>query len=81
MTREEIRATVWACLIDVAPDVADQEVSDDVDLRDELDLDSMDVLRWVQEIHKRLGISIPEEDYERVGTLGDAVEYIASRIS
>ena len=62
MTREDIRSTLLTCLSDVAPDIADEEIEDDMDLRDELDLDSMDILRWVQGIHKALGVEIPEED-------------------
>jgi acyl carrier protein len=80
MTRDEIRSTLLACLSDVAPEITDEEIEDDSDLRDELDLDSMDILRWVQGIHKALGVEIPEEDYDKVTTLGDAIGYIAARV-
>jgi acyl carrier protein len=80
MTRDEIRSTLLRCLSDVAPDIADQEIEDDMDLRDGLDLDSMDILRWVQGIHKALGVEIPEEDYGEIATLGDAIGYVANRV-
>lgn len=80
MNREEIRSTLLACLSDVAPEMAGEQIEDDTDLRDELDLDSMDVLRWVQGIHKALGVEIPEEDYGRIATLGSAVEYVSERV-
>lgn len=80
MTREDIRSTLLNCLSDVAPEIADEEVEDDMDLRDELDLDSMDILRWVQGIHKALGVEIPEEDYGKIATLGQAVEYVTARL-
>jgi acyl carrier protein len=80
MTREEIRATLLKCLSDVAPEIGDEEIESDMDLRDELDLDSMDVLRWVQGIHKALGVEIPEEDYGEITTLGEAVDYVAARV-
>ena len=80
MNRDEIRATLMACLSDVAPEIAEEEVEDDVDIRDELDLDSMDILRWVQGIHKALGVEIPEEDYGKMTSLGDAIDYVAGRI-
>ena len=80
MTSNEIRTTLLACLSDVAPEIGDEEIEDDADLRDELDLDSMDVLRWVQGIHKALGVEIPEEDYGKITTLGDAIDYVAARI-
>jgi acyl carrier protein len=80
MTSEEIRSTLLKCLTDVAPEIADEEIEDDMDLRDELDLDSMDILRWVQGIHKALGVEIPEEDYGKIATLKDAVGYVAARV-
>lgn len=57
-----------------------EDIEDDDDLRDELDLDSMDILRWVQGIHKALGVEIPEEDYGKMTSLGDAIDYVAGRI-
>ncbi len=80
MTSEEIRAILLKCLTDVAPEIADEEIEDDADLRDELDLDSMDILRWVQGIHKALGVEIPEEDYGRIASFEDAVSYVAARV-
>ena len=80
MTTEAIRATLLRCLSDVAPEIADEEIEDEVDLRDELDLDSMDILRWVQGIHKALGVEIPEEDYAKISTLGGSVQYVAARV-
>lgn len=80
MNRDEIRATLLGCLSEVAPEISDEEVEDDVDIRDELDLDSMDILRWVQGIHKALGVEIPEEDYGKIVSLGDAIDYVAGRI-
>lgn len=80
MTRDEIRSTLLSCLTDVAPEIADEEIEDDADLRDELDLDSMDILRWVQGIHKALGVEIPEEDYGKMTSLEGAVSYVAARV-
>lgn len=80
MTAEAIRTTLLRCLTEVAPEIADEEIEDEMDLRDELDLDSMDILRWVQGIHKALGVEIPEEDYGKIATLGKAAEYVATRV-
>ena len=80
MTRDEIRKALLRCLSEVAPEIANKEIEDDADLRDELDLDSMDVLRWVQGIFKALSVEIPEEDYGKIASLEDAITYVASRI-
>ena len=80
MNPEEICATLLKCLTNVAPEIADEEIEDDMDLRDELDLDSMDILRWVQGMHEALGVEIPEEDYGQIGSLAKAVEYVVARV-
>ena len=80
MSSEEVRSTLVKCLCDVAPEIAGEEIEDDMDLREELDLDSMDILRWVQGIHNALSVEIPEEDYGRIATLGEAVDYVAARV-
>ena len=80
MTSDEIRTALLRCLTEVAPEIADEEIEDDADLRDELDLDSMDILRWVQGIHKALGVEIPEEDYGKITSLEDAISYVATRL-
>lgn len=80
MTSEDMRSTLLNCLPDVAPEIGDEEIEDGMDLREELDLDSMDILRRVQGIHKALGVTISEEDYDQIATLGEAVDYVAARV-
>ena len=80
MTSDEIRTALLRCLTEVAPEISDEEIEDGADLRDELDLDSMDILRWVQGIHKALGVEIPEEDYGKITSLEDAITYVATRL-
>ena len=50
------------------------------DLREALDIDSMDFLNFVTAIHHRLGVEIPEIDYPKLVTLDGAVAYIAAHL-
>jgi acyl carrier protein len=52
----------------------------DADLREELDIDSMDFLNLVAALHERLDLDIPEIDYPNLATLGHAVDYLAQRL-
>jgi acyl carrier protein len=52
----------------------------DAPLRNQVDLDSMDFLRFVVELHKRLGVEIPEADYSRLASLRDITAYAAVRL-
>ena len=76
-----VRSKVVDALVGVAPDVDPESLGDDDDLRDDLDLDSMDFLNLLVAVHDRLGIEVPEADYARVRTVGQLVEYVTARRS
>ncbi|MGZ7022797.1 MAG: acyl carrier protein [Ilumatobacteraceae bacterium] len=78
MTQNDTRREVLAVLTTIAPEVEPEDISDDVLLRDQVDLDSMDWLNFLIGIHKRLHIDIPESDYASLRTLSDVVRYIDS---
>jgi acyl carrier protein len=63
----------------IAPEVDVDQLDPSVDLRDQIDLDSMDVLDFVEGLHDATGISVPERDYPRVITLVGWAEYAADR--
>lgn len=81
MTRDEIRATVLRVLGDVAPEAETASLESGVDLREQLDLDSMDILNFVVGVHTALGVEIPETDYGRFVTLDRGVEYLTARLA
>lgn len=76
---EDVRTTVLAELTSIAPEVEADEIEDTVLLRDQVDLDSMDWLNFLQRIHKRFNVDIPEKDYQSMRTLDDVVRYVESR--
>ena len=79
MTRAEIQNQVMQALVAVAPELASVTLKPDVPLRDQVDLDSMDFLRFLMELHKRIGVEVPETDYQALANLSGAVDYIAGR--
>ena len=79
MGQDDIRETVLSLLTDVAPEVEADDIEDDVLLRDQADLDSMDWLNFLQRIHRKFEIDIPEADYATLRTVTDLVTYIAAR--
>ncbi len=81
MTRDEIRSVVRSILSGIAPEVDLDHVRPEADLRDELDIDSMDFLRFVVGVHERLGVDVPEADYPRIRTLDGCVAYLEGRMS
>ncbi|MBX7432148.1 acyl carrier protein [Mycobacterium sp. Y57] len=76
MTRNDIRDEILSALTAIAPEVDPQDIRDEVLLRDQVDLDSMDWLNVLLGIHKRLNVDIPEADYQKLRTLNDLIEYV-----
>ncbi len=76
MTRDELRATVLRVLGNIAPEADLAALHPDIGFRDQLDLDSMDVLNFVVGLHTALGVDIPETDYPQLATLDACVDYL-----
>ena len=81
MDADTIRATVLRVLGQVAPEVDTSIVNDDEDLREQLDLDSMDILNLAIGLFEATGVEIPESDYPEIVTVRGAVDYLGPRVS
>jgi len=81
MTSDEIKATVLRLLGEIAPEADLSSLKPDVPFRDQLDLDSMDLLNFVIALHEQLGVDIPEIDYAKLATLDGSVAYLAERLA
>ena len=80
-TQDDIRGEILSVLTTIAPEVEADDIRDDVLLRDQVDLDSMDWLNFLIGIHKRLHIDIPESDYASLRTLTDVVRFVQRQAS
>jgi len=79
MSATTIQETIQDILSQIAPEADLSEVGPHEDLRDALDIDSMDQLNLIMGINERLGIDIPEDDYGQLTTLGAIYQYIEAR--
>lgn len=80
MRAEDIRTTLINELKRIAPESNPASIAATANLREELDLDSMDFLNVVLALHDRLGIDIPEAHYSRLVTLEGAIAYLSGRL-
>lgn len=80
MSPDAIRAAFLEELVKVAPDLDPSVIRGKDHIQDDLELDSMDVLNLVTALHKRLGVDIPEDDYEQIATADLAVAYLSKRV-
>ncbi|MBP3331748.1 MAG: acyl carrier protein [Tidjanibacter sp.] len=47
----------------------------------DLGADSLDTVELIMEFENAFGISIPDEDAEKISTVGDAIKYIEEHIA
>jgi len=73
---ESVRAKVLGSILEIAPDLSQEDLEPDVDLRSEIGLDSIDLLNIVSAIGERTGFEIPEVDLPGLHTVTDLVGYI-----
>ena len=78
MTREEVAAVFARALARIAPEADLASVGPRDDLREALDLDSMDFLNLLVGVHEQTGIEIPEADAPKLATLEGAAAYLAA---
>lgn len=56
--------------------VPKEEVKRESSFVDDLKADSLDVVELVMEFEDEFEITIPDDDYEKIRTVGDAIDYI-----
>jgi len=76
MSNTETRSMLVELLSAIAPEGDFESLSGKEDLREVLDLDSMDFMNFVVALHERTGLDIPEADYPKLRTLDGALAYL-----
>ena len=59
--------------------VDEAQITDTASFTNDLGADSLDTVELVMEFEKAFGLTIPDEDAEKIGTVGAAVSYIQSK--
>ncbi|BDI03852.1 acyl carrier protein [Sphaerotilus microaerophilus] len=77
MTPSEVRSLVADVLAGIAPEADLASVAEHEDLREALDLDSMDFMNLVIGLSQRSGRNIPDADVPKLFTLKGLVGYLA----
>ena len=71
----EIASRVKAIIVDKLG-VEESEVTPEASFTNGLGADSLDTVELIMEFEKEFGITIPDDQAEKIGTVGDAVSYI-----
>ena len=71
----EIASRVKAIIVDKLG-VEESELTNEASFTNDLGADSLDTVELIMEFEKEFGISIPDDQAEKITTVGDAVSYI-----
>ncbi|KRO00986.1 acyl carrier protein [Companilactobacillus kimchiensis] len=77
MTEQEVFDKIVALIADkfeVEPSTITKETS----FAKDLDADSIDLVEFVLELEEEFGAEIPDDDAEKITTVGEATDYISS---
>mgnify|MGYP000070297710 FL=1 len=71
----DIRSKVVNIIVDKLG-VEESEVTNEASFTNDLGADSLDTVELIMEFEKEFNLSIPDEEAEKIETVGDAVKYI-----
>ena len=75
----EIAEKVKSIIVDKLG-VEESEVTTDASFTNDLGADSLDTVELIMEFEKEFNIAIPDEQAEKIGTVGEAVDYISKNV-
>ena len=75
MTDQDIFARVKEIVVEQL-NAEESQVTPEASFINDLGADSLDTVELVMALEEKFGVSIPDEDAEKITTVGEAVEYI-----
>ncbi len=60
--------------------VEESAITPEASFTNDLGADSLDTVELVMEFEKSFNIQIPDEDAEKIGTVGDAINYLTQKL-
>ncbi|GAA0683440.1 hypothetical protein GCM10009104_05730 [Marinobacterium maritimum] len=77
-TPEQTHAILRRELENIAPEADLSQLDNDADIREELDIDSFDFVRYIAAVCDALELDVPELDYIEFTTLARAEKYLGT---
>ena len=60
--------------------IEESEITDSASFTNDLGADSLDTVELIMELEKEFNVSIPDEEAEKIQTVGDAVTYLKDNV-
>lgn len=74
----DLEAKVTAIIVEKLG-VEESDIRPEASFTNDLGADSLDTVELIMEFEKEFDITIPDEDAEQIGTVGDAVSYLSEK--
>ncbi|MFO1486510.1 MAG: phosphopantetheine-binding protein [Verrucomicrobiaceae bacterium] len=81
MTEAELKQIILDGLRQIAPESDPGTLRPDQKIRETLDIDSFDFLKFLIALNEKTGVDIPEADYGKLNTLEAMLRYLGSKTS
>ena len=80
MTEQEIESKVKAIIVDKLG-VEESQVTAEANFQADLNADSLDTVELIMEFEKEFNITIPDEDTQKISTVGDDIAYVKEALA
>jgi|TARA_B100000029_G_scaffold230878_1_gene228392 acyl carrier protein len=60
--------------------IEESEITDSASFTNDLGADSLDTVELIMEFEKEFNVSIPDEEAEKIQTVGDAIAYLKDNV-
>jgi acyl carrier protein len=75
----DVRSKVVSIIVDKLG-VEESEVVNEASFTNDLGADSLDTVELIMEFEKEFNLSIPDDEAEKIETVGDAIKYIEDHL-
>ncbi|HOI44214.1 MAG TPA: acyl carrier protein [Candidatus Aminicenantes bacterium] len=79
MEREDLLKKIRTIVVDKLS-ISEEQVTEDASFIDDLGADSLDTVELVMALEDEFGLDIPDEEAEKLTTVGKAMDYIQGHV-
>jgi acyl carrier protein len=76
-SRDEVFERIKEVLVERLS-VEEADITEEANFQEDLDADSLDLVEMIMELEDQFGLKIPDEDAQKIQTVGQAVDYVTS---